>query len=341
MPGDDHGRTPARRPARRAAPAPRGGRRRPRCAAPVPDGTVRPAAAPGRRARREGAGDGDAARRSAWPTAPVTAARAARSTASSELDELPGGALPGDRAQTAAHVARVAAVPHPAVHVAEHAAGQRRVEELRAVVGGDRRRAAGRRRRDRGRPGSTARRSTPWSARAIAGGRRQRPTRRPCGGRRGTGRCRPARRARRGSRRPPAGAPTATTVRLIPLSALLGGAAYGWPAQCGAHLRFDTQATARRFTGDHAATSVSTRQIRSAVAAQPGSARRRSPAACRSRRRSSGSPSQRRSAAASAAGSSGGTSRPGRLAVRRPARGPPAPRRRRSRRRAARAPAPR
>ena len=68
---------------------------------------------------------------------------------------------------------------------------------------------------------------------------------------------------------------------------------------------------------------------------------RRSRAARRSRSRSSASPSQARSAAASAAGSPGGTSSPGRLAVRRRDRAPPAPRRRRSRRPARRGPAPR
>ena len=85
--------------------------------------------------------------------APATAGRAARSAVSTDLDDLPGDALPGDRAQAAADVADVATVPHPAVHVAEHAAGQRGVEELRAVVRRDRRRAAATSRRDRARPG--------------------------------------------------------------------------------------------------------------------------------------------------------------------------------------------
>ena len=50
------------------------------------------------------------------------------------LHDLPGGALPRDGAQAAADVAHVATVADPAVDVAHDAAGQRDVEEQRAVV---------------------------------------------------------------------------------------------------------------------------------------------------------------------------------------------------------------
>ena len=56
-----------------------------------------------------------------------------------DLHDLPGRALPRHGAQPAADVARVAAVADPAVDVAHHAAGQRDVEEERAVVRGHRR----------------------------------------------------------------------------------------------------------------------------------------------------------------------------------------------------------
>jgi hypothetical protein len=52
------------------------------------------------------------------------------------LDDLSGGALPGDGAQAAADVAGVPAVANAAVHVADDSAGQRQVEEDRSVVGG-------------------------------------------------------------------------------------------------------------------------------------------------------------------------------------------------------------
>ena len=56
-----------------------------------------------------------------------------------DLHDLPGRALPRHGAQPAADVARVAAVADPAVDVAHHPAGQRDVEEERAVVRGHRR----------------------------------------------------------------------------------------------------------------------------------------------------------------------------------------------------------
>ena len=65
-------------------------------------------------------------------------------TRQDDLHDLPGGAFPGDGPQPAADVADVAAVADAAVHVAEHAARQRGVEELRPVVRRDRRRASGR-----------------------------------------------------------------------------------------------------------------------------------------------------------------------------------------------------
>ena len=61
------------------------------------------------------------------------------------------------------------------------------------------------------------------------------------------------------------------------------------------------------------ATSARMREIRTEVADQPGSVRRRSRATFRKRCRRTVSPSQRRSAAARASLSPGGTSRPGRL----------------------------
>ena len=54
------------------------------------------------------------------------------------LDDLAGDAFPDDRADTAADVTGVAPGAHRAVHVADHATGQRRVQEDRAVAVGDR-----------------------------------------------------------------------------------------------------------------------------------------------------------------------------------------------------------
>ena len=54
-------------------------------------------------------------------------------------DDLAGRPLPRDGAQAATEVPGVQAVPHAAVDVADDAAGQRAVEELRAVVRRDRR----------------------------------------------------------------------------------------------------------------------------------------------------------------------------------------------------------
>ena len=56
-----------------------------------------------------------------------------------DLHDLPRRALPRHGAQSAADVAGVAAVADPAVDVAHHPAGQRDIEEQRAVVGGHRR----------------------------------------------------------------------------------------------------------------------------------------------------------------------------------------------------------
>ena len=58
--------------------------------------------------------------------APATAATSSTISASASLHDLTGGAFPGDSAQAAADIAGVAAVLHAPVHVAEHAAGQRR-----------------------------------------------------------------------------------------------------------------------------------------------------------------------------------------------------------------------
>ena len=131
-----------------------------------------------------------------------------------DLHDLAGGALPGDRPQAQPDVADVAAVAHAAVHVAEHPAGQRGVEELRAVVRGDR----GPQRH----PDAEAAGDQPPSPGAAHRGQQRdarRPprgtTRRPCGRRRGTGRCPAARPGRPGSRRRPAGAPTPSHVRVI------------------------------------------------------------------------------------------------------------------------------
>ncbi len=55
-----------------------------------------------------------------------------------DLHDLPGEALPGDGPQPAADVAHVAPVADPAMDVAHDPAGQRDVEELRAVVRRDR-----------------------------------------------------------------------------------------------------------------------------------------------------------------------------------------------------------
>ena len=75
-----------------------------------------------------------------------------------EQDDLARDPLQDDRADTSPDVAFRTAVPYRAVDVAEHTAGQRRVQEQRAVVVGDgagRAAAAG---RARGPPGTSARR---------------------------------------------------------------------------------------------------------------------------------------------------------------------------------------
>ena len=108
-----------------------------------------------------------------------------------DLHDLPGRALPHHGAQPVADAA---------VDVAQHAAGQREVEEDRAVVRGHRR---AQRQLDaeaaRPRP-SSARRSTRWSGRR-ARTRPPAPRRRRRAGRRGTGPCRAATPGRRASRR--------------------------------------------------------------------------------------------------------------------------------------------
>ena len=61
--------------------------------------------------------------------------RATAPSARTALHRLSDGAVPRDRAQPATHRPRPATVAHAAVHVAEDPAGQRDIEELRAVVG--------------------------------------------------------------------------------------------------------------------------------------------------------------------------------------------------------------
>ena len=190
------------------APAARRGRRRPPRGAAAPSATARPGRAPRqererehrrderrrderhrrphRRRQREEHGDGEAAC-TTWP--------AARSQATARSPR-----------PTSLHVAAVA---DAAVDVADDPAGQREVEEHRAVVGrhggGQRQADAEAAGHDRPAPGaadaSSPRRSPP---------RRPAPRRRPRAGRRGRGPCRASRRRRRASRRRPRGAPRPT-----------------------------------------------------------------------------------------------------------------------------------
>ena len=128
-----------------------------------------------RRATAAGPRPDERARRRApprRPRPPPAASTSARATAARA--ERPGSgrpARPGPRRAPRRRPAaprptslHVAAVADPAVDVAHDPAGQRDVEEQRAVVGRHRRRAATGRRRDRRRRSSSARRSTPWSA---------------------------------------------------------------------------------------------------------------------------------------------------------------------------------
>ena len=128
----------AARPARCGGPAARPVRRPRRRAAPAPAGTAPTGAAPGPAPPAPGRP----------PTASAVAAgrygrtgdgRASSSTAREhDLDHLPGGALPDHRPDGPAHVTGLPAVPYRPVHVAEHPAGQRRVEEDRPVAVGHR-----------------------------------------------------------------------------------------------------------------------------------------------------------------------------------------------------------
>ena len=111
------------------------------------------AAAPRSRAHRDRPAAGRTRAASATPAAAARSASATSGMAArtgdgsdeehgdgeDDLHDLPGRALPRHGAQPAADVARVAAVADPAVDVADHAAGQRDVEEERAVVRGHRR----------------------------------------------------------------------------------------------------------------------------------------------------------------------------------------------------------
>ena len=94
-----------------------------------------------------------------------------------------------------------------AMDVAENPAGQRDVEEQRLVVRAPPQRAAAGACRDHGPRSSNARHSTRWSAPRCRPPPPA-PCRRPCERRRRTGRCRPARPGRRGSRPGPGGGPT-------------------------------------------------------------------------------------------------------------------------------------
>ena len=190
----------ASRPPRRSAAAARRARahsdaaaassagRRGRGPAPSPR---RPSRAP---ARRHAPGTGGP-RRTARATISCTSCPAERSHATARMPRPA--------------VADLTTVPYAAVHVTENPAGQDRVEELRTVVGGDRGAQRHADPHSRERPGSTARRSTPWSAprwlrsQPVTARRSSRPPR-------GTGRCPPARPGPRGSRRLRAGAPPST-----------------------------------------------------------------------------------------------------------------------------------
>ena len=118
----------ARRPRRRArARRPRGRRaRRPAATRRARPG---PCGAPHQNDDRDhGDGDRPAPRR---PGPQLARQERQREHDQRHLHDLAGGPVPDDRPQAAPHGAGVAAVPDAAVHVADDAAGQRGVEELR------------------------------------------------------------------------------------------------------------------------------------------------------------------------------------------------------------------
>ncbi len=119
----------------------------------------------GRPAARQGPQRDD--RRPAWPPpprprrpastrAPARAAGAARPAPATTCTTCPAERSQPTARRLRPEVADVPAVAHRPVHVAEHAAGQRGVEELRPVVRRRPPRAAAAGPRDPGRPGSTA-----------------------------------------------------------------------------------------------------------------------------------------------------------------------------------------
>ena len=191
----------------------------------------------------------------------------------------------------------VAAVPDAAVHVAEHAAGQRRVEELRAVVGGERAPATGARRRAA--PATSRQRHAQHTV-VTSGDDRTRPTSARPSVARSPSTNGPApsarRRARRGSRRRPAARPApprcvdadSDGVDLRAWRGRHADRSYGRRGR-RVHAR-----PSGRHAGEHAATAALSRPSRQRRPPRPG--RRRS------RARRAGSPSQRRSAAARAPG---------------------------------------
>ena len=169
------------------------------------------------------------------------------------LHQLAGHPVPGHRAHPAGQVAGDPAVPDRPVHIAEHAAGQRAVQQLRAVAGGDRGRQrepdaqAGRDqppppgRADRSQRGQHARRPAASSDRSGAG--------RPA-----PGRCPAARAARPGCRRRPATAASASSTSAS--FRTRGTRPAGWPVQ-------------RAWSSAGWASSVSSCPIRCAVSDQP------------------------------------------------------------------------
>ena len=238
--------------------------------------------------RRAGPGDRRVARAESGPTTTTastttgidsrTGDGSTSSTASVERDlhDLAGRALPGHGAQAPAR-RRPASRPWrtPRCTSPSTPPGQRRVEELRPVVRRDSRGQRTARRRVRGRPGSTATRSTPSSR--SRDDQRQRPatTRRP-------------------SRSPSRNGPVPSRHTRKPRIA---------SARQGAtHHHRDRFTPSPSGPGDNCSAVV----VTSRSASRAGAARPRAAAGA-----ASGPPSHRRSAAASACGSPGADQQPG------------------------------